>query len=271
MKKVVSIIVAVCLLTMTVFSFGGCKAEKSDWEYIKEKGEIIVGYDNSFPPMGFVDEVTKKDVGFDLDLAVAVGEILGIKVKLQPIVWGQKEMELASKSIDLIWNGYTITDKRMGQVNFSTPYLKNEQVIVVKKTDKEKYSSIEKMEGVKILAQDGSTAVDAIQADAVLSKNKLTQLPDNVQILYELNMGMADIAVMDYVVVNYLFSQDNAFAKDLVMVEDVALLSEKYGIGIRKGADDTTAKINEALAQLKQNGKLAEVAKKWGLEDLLLV
>lgn len=259
------------MLAVSLFAFAGCGNDVGDWEYIEKKGEIVVGYDNSFPPMGFVDPKTKKDVGFDLDLAVAIGETLGVKVKLQPIGWSKKEFELKSKNIDLIWNGYTVTDKRKEQVNFSTPYLKNEQVAVVKITDKDKYSSIEKMAGAKMLAQEGSTALDAIAADAVLSKNSLTQLGDNVMILNELNLGIADVAVMDYVVVNYLLSQDNEFAKKLMVVEDIALLSEEYGIGIRKGADDTTKKVNDALAEMKNNGKLLEIAKKWGLENLLLV
>ncbi|MEG2116138.1 MAG: transporter substrate-binding domain-containing protein [Clostridia bacterium] len=271
MKKLISVLLVVCMLAVSIFTFAGCGGEKTDWDYIKDKGVLVVGYDNSFPPMGFVDSVTKKDVGFDLDLANAVGEALGVKVKLQPIVWSTKETELASKNIDLIWNGYTITDKRKAQVNFSTPYLKNEQVIVVKKTDKEKYSTIDKMAGAKLTAQEGSTALDAIAANEVLVKNTLVQLADNVQILNELKLGYTDIAVMDYVVVNYLLSQDNDFAKQLVVVEGIALENEEYGVGIRKGDEETTKKINEALASLKKSGKLQEVAKKWGLENLLLV
>ena len=84
--------------------------------------KLIIGADDTFAPMGFRDE-NNELVGFDIDLATMIAEKIGIEIEFQPIDWAMKETELNSNNIDLIWNGYTITDKRKEQVNFTTPYL----------------------------------------------------------------------------------------------------------------------------------------------------
>lgn len=107
------------------------KADDSDFEYIKKKGELVIGI-TYFEPMNFIDEKTKEDTGFEADFAKAVCEKLGVKAKFQEIKWETKETELASKNIDCIWNGMTITDERKENMQISTPYMQNKQVIVEK-------------------------------------------------------------------------------------------------------------------------------------------
>ncbi len=90
---------------------------------------MIIGIDDKFAPMGFRDE-NNEIVGFDIDYAKAAAEKMGVEVEFQPIDWKTKETELSSGRIDLIWNGYTITDERKEKVLFTKPYLKNAQVVV---------------------------------------------------------------------------------------------------------------------------------------------
>lgn len=271
MKKVIAIVLLVVLLVSCGCTLSGCKkTDATDWEYIKQKGYITVGYDNAFPPMGFVDE-SGKDVGFDLDLAKAVGDYLKIDVKLQPINWATKEGELQGKNIDLIWNGYTITPKRQEQVSFSVPYLKNEQVLVIRKEDATKYTSIQSLAGKQIIAQSGSTAVDVIKEEATLKNCPLTELADNVMIMNELVLKYGEGAVMDYVVANYILAKNAEYGEKLIVVKNVSLEYEEYGIGIRKEDTETVKKINEALNALNKNGELKKLADKWGLTELLLV
>ena len=271
-KNVMSFILVIAMVFTMALGMTGCGGEDvSDWDYIVEKGTLVVGYDNAFAPMGFVDLETKKDVGFDLDLAMAVGEKLGIEIVLKPITWTTKELELKSKTIDLIWNGYTITPERENMVDFTIPYMQNQQVVVINKKNAEKYTTFESMKGAKTMAQAGSTAMGAIASNEFMKDNDLKTLDQNPLILKELQFGYVDVAVMDYVVVNYLLAQtENGIAEDLMIVEGLELASEEYGIGARKDSD-TTEKINEALLELKEDGTLAEIAKKWGLEDLCLV
>lgn len=106
------------------------EATESDWEYIKNKGTLVVGI-TYFAPMNYKDE-NGELIGFETEFAKAVGEKLGIKVVFQEIDWNAKETELASKNIDCIWNGMTITEERAENMQISIPYMENKQVGVVK-------------------------------------------------------------------------------------------------------------------------------------------
>ena len=102
----------------------------SDWEYIKNKGELVIGI-TYFAPMNYEDE-NGELVGFETEFAKAVCDILGVKATFQEISWEAKETELASKNIDCIWNGLTITDERAEAMSITIPYMANKQVMIVK-------------------------------------------------------------------------------------------------------------------------------------------
>ena len=74
------------------------------------EGKFTVGFDQNFPPMGFVGD-NGEFTGFDLELAAEVADRLGLELVLQPIAWDAKDMELSSKKIDCIWNGFTINGR----------------------------------------------------------------------------------------------------------------------------------------------------------------
>ena len=102
----------------------------SDWEYIKAKGELVIGI-TYFAPMNYKNQAGEL-VGFETEFAKAVCEVLGVKAKFQEINWSAKETELAAKNIDCIWNGMTITDERLEAMSITIPYMANKQVMVVK-------------------------------------------------------------------------------------------------------------------------------------------
>lgn len=102
----------------------------SDWKYIQDKGELIIGI-TIFNPMNYKDE-SGKLVGFETEFAEAVCAELGIKAKFQEINWDSKETELAAKNIDCIWNGMTINEERKANMSITIPYMNNKQVMVVK-------------------------------------------------------------------------------------------------------------------------------------------
>ena len=129
---------------------------------VQSAGHFTLGLDADFAPMGFTDD-NGEIVGFDIDLAKAVGEKMGVDVEVKPIDWDSKDMELSSGKIDVIWNGFSITDERRQEVLFSNPYLSTKQSIVVKKgSDITKKADLA---GKKIALQDGSTSEDALKAD----------------------------------------------------------------------------------------------------------
>lgn len=126
LKKTMLGILCVAGLTM----FGACggggsdkKSEEADsWEKIEKAGKVTIGLDDTFVPMGFRDD--NGDItGFDVDLAKAVFKEYDIDVKFQPIDWSMKETELQNGTIDLIWNGYSVTDARKKKVLFTDTYM----------------------------------------------------------------------------------------------------------------------------------------------------
>lgn len=114
----------ILLTVMIIAVIAGCSGSGND------DNKLVIGIDDKFAPMGFRDE-NNEIVGFDIDYAKAAAEKMGKEVTFQPIDWSAKESELNSGRIDMIWNGYTITDERKEKVLFTKPYLENSQVVVV--------------------------------------------------------------------------------------------------------------------------------------------
>ena len=183
--------------------------EKGDasLQYILDKGELILGLDETFPPMGYRD-ANGDIIGFDIDLATEVCSRLGVKLKLQPINWDSKEMELNGKTIDCIWNGMSITDERISGMDLSTPYIANKQIIIVKSDSG--ISTKADLAGKTVGAQQGSSAVDAISAepDVKASFGSLNEYASNDEAFLDLKAGRIDVLVVDEVYGRYMISQD---------------------------------------------------------------
>ena len=229
-----------------------------------EKETIIIGIDDKFAPMGFRDE-NNEIVGFDIDYARAAAEEMGVEVKFQPIDWKTKETELNSGRIDLIWNGYTITDDRKEKVLFTKPYLANSQVIMTLKDSD--INAIADLEGKKIGVQALSSALDALNSNEVSEKiADLAEYGDNVLALTDLKTGRTDAVVIDEIVANYYNTLEDGTFK---IVEE-ALAPEEYGVGVKKGNEELLEKLQKALDTLNENGKAAEISEKWFGENKVL-
>ncbi|MGG3467927.1 amino acid ABC transporter substrate-binding protein [Neobacillus pocheonensis] len=257
MKRLATIILVIAALFTIVT---GCSSKSAG----KEDNTLVIGIDDKFAPMGFRDE-NNKIVGFDIDYANAAAEKMGYKVKFQPIDWSTKEAELSSGRIDLIWNGYTITDDRKKKVLFTKPYLKNAQVVVTKAD-----SNITKMDDLagKIVGlQSLSSAADALDASPIKAKIKtVTEFADNVQALSDLKSGRLDAVVIDEVVINYYMTKE----KQSFKVLGESLAPEEYGIGVKKGNEELLKKLQKALDELNEDGTAAQISKKWfGVEKVL--
>ncbi len=267
---------AACLLLATMLLFSACgqtpannNAQPSASAAAGDKQlpeKLIMGVDDSFPPMGFRDE-SGEIVGFDIDLAKAVGEHLGVTIEVQSIEWAVKEQELNTKKIDLIWNGYTINEERQKQVLFSKPYLANNQVIVVKKDSG--YKTFADLKGKKVGIQTGSSAMDALDEATELksSLGQVVEFKENVMALMDLDKGGVDAVAVDEVVANYYIAKD----KYSFVLMDEKLAPEEYGIGFRKEDTYLAEAFNNALLEMHKDGSLAKVAEKWFGKDITII
>lgn len=258
MKRIVTIILAIA----AVFSLlTACSGKTSGNGNDKT---LVIGIDDKFAPMGFRDE-NNKIVGFDIDLAKAAAEKMGKKVQFQPIDWSTKESELSSGRIDLIWNGYTITDERKKKVLFTKPYLKNAQVVVTKNDSN--ITKLSDLAGKVVGLQSLSSASDALNANPIKSKIKtITEFKDNVSALNDLKSGRLDAVVIDEVVINYYMTKE----KDTFKILDESLAPEEYGVGVKKGNEDLLKKLQKALNDMNTDGTAAKISNKWFGEDKVL-
>jgi len=259
-------LVLLLVIAIAAVAFTGCASKEGpdkSWDNVKEKGELIMGLDDSFPPMGFRDE-NNEITGFDVDVAKEVCSRLGIKLTLQQIVWDTKEKELNSGKIDCIWNGFTITDERKEQVLFTKPYMKNRQVLVVKSDSA--LATLDDFEGKKLALQAGSSAADALNAspDFKGKLGEVVEFDDNMLALMDLEKGGVDVVLMDEVVANYNIQVGGMDVKVL----DEALATEEYGIGFRLNDNALMNKVQQTLDAMKEDGTLAEISEKWFGKDV---
>ena len=257
MKRFVTIILTVAAVFTLLM---GCsKSAGKD-----QDNTIVIGIDDKFAPLGFRDE-SNEIVGFDIDYAKAAAERMGLTVKFQPIDWKTKESELSSGRIDLIWNGYTITDERKEKVLFTKPYLRNAQVVATLASSD--ITKLDDLENKEVGLQSLSSASDALDANGVKSKiKKVTEFADNVLALTDLKTGRLDAVVIDEVVIDYYMSKEQGTFKIL----DESLAPEEYGIGVKKGNEELLEKLQKALDEMNQDGTAADISKKWFGENKVL-
>lgn len=258
-KRMVSLLIAISVLFLLV----ACSkevAEEDSWEELKER-PLVVGMDDTFAPMGFRDKEGNM-VGFDVDLAKEVFARLDLDYELQAIDWSMKETELNSGKIDMIWNGYSITEKRKEQVNFSKAYLENKQVIVTLE-GRDIYRKKD-LRDKKVAVQNGSSTLDAINREPKMVDSfdggEPILFDTNHEAFWDMEAGRSDAVVADEVLAKYYIKQKNA--KDYrILEEDFG--REEYGVGFRKSDKKLLEEVNKTLNHMKEDGSYDSIYKKW--------
>lgn len=260
MKKIAGFILVISAI---VSMLAGCGSSSTSTTSTANK-DLVIGIDDKFAPMGFRDE-KNEIVGFDIDYAKAAVEKMGRKAVFQPIDWSTKESELNSGRIDLIWNGYTITDERKQKVLFTKPYLKNAQVIVT--LANANLAKLSDLEGKVVGLQGLSSASDALNANEIKSKIKtVTEYKDNVLALSDLKIGRIDAVVIDQIVADYYMTKE----QNVYKVLDESLAPEEYGIGVKKGNEALLNDLQKALDEINKDGTATKISEKWFGQDKIL-
>lgn len=249
MKKIFKLL----LLTLTVFSISFSK--DNALQTIQNKGEIIIGLDDTFAPMGFRDE-KGNIIGFDIDLANEIAKRMGVKAIFKPCEWDGIIFDLRSKKIDLIWNGLTITPQREQQIAFSTPYFDDDQIVIVKDSQ---IKSFENLKGKNIGVQLGSASYFAFE-NSNLSKitGNINKYSTNVEALLDLEAGRTDAVIVDAVVGKYYVAKKDGFT-----ILNEVLDKQQMGIGMRKQDLTLKNKIDQTLSDMKADGSFNEIYQKW--------
>ena len=268
MKRFKLLILAV--LCLPVIFLAGCQSvvqranSQDTWSKIERQKKVVIGLDDSFVPMGF-REKSGKLVGYDVDLARAVFKQYGIKVDFQPIDWSMKETELRNGTIDLLWNGYSVTPERAKKVAFSRSYLQNQQVLVTKKSYGVK--TFADMKGKTLGVQNGSTGQNELNAQPKLLKDfikgKTPVLYDTFPNAFiDLNVNRIQGLLMDKVYAEY-YIRHQKNRKDFKVIVNPNFEVDDFAVGLRKGDKTLKKKIDQGLGRLQKSGQLEKINDKW--------
>ncbi len=253
MKRILALVMAVLLLV-------GCTActttatQTSDWDYIKEKGVMVVGI-TEYEPMNW--EENGEWTGFDTEFAQAVGKELGVDIEFKVIDWDSKWTDLPSKKFDCVWNGMTLTDEAKANANCTDTYVYNAQVVVMKKDKLAQYQDAASLKGLKVGVESESAGMGAAE-DAGLT---VVEYDTQANALLAVESLKVDACVIDVTMANAMTGEGTSYA-DLGF--GVTLTEEEYAIAFRKGSD-VTAKVNAIMKDMKADGSLQALADKYEL------
>ncbi len=235
-------------------------AADSDLEYIKSKGTLIVGI-TDFAPMDYKDDAGEW-IGFDADLAKAVAADLGVEVEFIEIDWDNKILELDNKSIDVVWNGMTLTDEVKSSMNCSNAYLNNAQVVVLPLDKADSYTDVASLADLSFAVEAGSAG------EAAATENSLnyTAVAAQSDAVMEVAAGTSDACIIDLLMADAMIGEGTSYA-DLTFT--VSLTSEEYVIGCRKESD-LADYINSELAKFEEDGTLGTIAETYNLTSALV-
>ena len=279
MKKLIALLLAGCMMASMVVGCGSkeeaaeapaateeaAEAEdtaeaESDLAYVKEKGVLVVGI-TDFAPMDYKNE-DGEWIGFDADMAKGFAEKLGVEVEFVEIDWDNKILELDGKTIDCVWNGMTLTDEVKAAMECSNAYCNNAQVVIVPTEKAPQYQDTDSLKDLSFAVEAGSAG------EAEVAALGLTYTPVKAQsdALMEVAAGTSDAAVIDALMAAAMVGPDTGYA-DLTYT--VALNSEEYGVGFRKGSD-LAAELNAFMAEIYASGTMQEIAETYSVEAALV-
>ena len=236
-------------------SSSAAATDDQSWEKVESAGTLVLGLDDAFPPMGYKDTETGDIIGFDIDIAKEVCSRLGIELKLQPIDWNNKQSELENGNVDCLWNGFSKTPERDEQFNLSIPYMKNEQIILVK-TD-----------------SDYQTLEDEENKEFKDSLGEIVKIEDYAMAVLEIQNGTIDAISIDEVVARFYLNNDPDAYRILSDSDGnaLSLATEDYVIGFRKSDNALKEKVEEALREMSSDGTMKTISEEWFGEDVTTV
>lgn len=266
MKRILAAVMSLFALAAALGGCNGAKSEpilkdgESDIEYITNKGTLKIGV-TEFTPMDYHDD-NNEWIGFDSELAKEFARELGVVPEFVEIDWDKKTDLLTDGTIDVVWNGMTLTDDLKEKIDCSEPYLSNSQVIVMQKDKIQQYETVEKCQHLLFSAEDGSSGEEILNE----MKYRYSVFPTQKDALISVLDGKTDCAVIDIIMAGYYTANDSDFSN---LDYEIKLDEEKICVGLRKNSD-LTEKANEFLKAFYESGEMTETAAQYGIEDAVL-
>ncbi len=272
MKKLTAVLLAL-LMVLGCFLLTACTGDPqktnetgaknteeadSDLAYVQNKGKLVVAV-TDFEPMDYQDD-DGNWIGFDADLAKAFAKSLGVEVEFVEIDWDNKVFELEAKTIDVVWNGMTLTDDVKAAMETSNPYINNAQIIIVPKEKANLYKTVDDFKALQFAVENGSAGRDAAEANGF----HYTEVQYQSDTLLEISAGTSDAAIIDSLMAGAMVGEGTGYPN---LAATLKLTTEEYGVGFRKGSD-LAAKLNEFFAA--NQTLIRELAETYGVQEALI-
>lgn len=267
MKKLIALMMALLMIgaLMTACNTANndeaqADTEQTDAEYVVEKGTLVVGI-TDFAPMDYQDDQGEW-IGFDADMAKAFAASIGTEVEFVEIDWDNKILELDGKTIDCVWNGMTLTDEVKSAMETTVPYCNNAQVVIVNKDVADQYAEADACKELNFAVESGSAG----QSQADEYGFNYTEVKDQATALMEVASGTSDAAIIDSLMAAAMVGEGTGYEQ---LTYTVALNSEEYGVGFRKGSD-LAQKFNDFFAAALADGSAETIAEQYGVQAALI-
>lgn len=244
------LVVSACLLT----ACGSNDKKDTSVSDIKDKGTMVVALNPEFAPFEFKTLVDGKDtiVGADVKIAEAIGEELGVKVKFSSMSFNNVLASLQSGKADIAISGISATPERKKAYNFSEPYYESENVVLIKKTDLDKYTKTTSLDGLSVGTQKGT--IQETVASEQLKGSKVVALTQNGEMINELKNGQIQAVVLEKPIAEgYVANNDDLTISNITLKNDDA---DAYAVALPKDDDKLTKKVNKVINDLKDSGKI---------------
>ena len=261
------------MILIMPFAAAGCNDSSNNVTPSSDSGskKIVIGLDDTFPPFGFKD--TDGEIkGVDIDLAKEVMKRLGYAVEFKAINWADKYKELDSGQIDIIWNGLDLKEDRKQYVLFSRPYMSSGQIVFVRHTgEQSRITSRNKLAGLVIGVQEGSTAEEIINADNDLkfTIKELKLYATYAEAFDALRQRQLDVVVCDETYGKYYLFK-NHLDKEIDALNIFVGNRGKTAIGFRKGDTALRDEVQTALDSMIADGTAKRISESWFGTDMII-
>ena len=234
-----------------------------DVAYVQDKGTLVVGI-TEFEPMDY-QNTDGEWIGFDADMAKAFAESLGVEVQFQVIDWDNKIMELDGKTIDVVWNGMTLTDEVTSAMSCSNPYCNNAQVVVMPADVAADYPDAASMSELNFAVESGSAGEEQAELNGFTS----TPVLDQATAVLEVESGTADAAIIDSLMAAAMVGEGTSYEDLTYTISLNEEEGEQYGVGFRKGSD-LVEKLNQFFMDSYADGTMMELAETYGVQAAII-
>lgn len=255
-RRVLSLICVTVLLLSVV----GCGSEESDKEKVLRQKKLRIGV-TDYEPIDYLDE-NDEWIGFDAEMARGFASKLGVEPEFVEISWDNKQQELDEGNIDCIWNVMTLTDEVREAMDFSMPYIKNSQIVVMQKDKVGPYQQISDMKNLNFAVEVGSTG----EAQAQLYDLRYTPVGNQIKALQAVVKGQFDGAIIDLLMAETMVGQGGEYKS---LDYHIKLNEEEDVVGFRRGSD-LVDDVNEFFKESYKDGSIYEIADKYKVRSVIM-